>query len=489
VEVELKFRVPAARRAAVQRAVATAAARTTRLQAVYADTPERALAQAGLALRLRKEGRQWVQALKGRGDGLASRLEHEVALPPQRGTPALDPLRHAGTAAGDALQAALQGNDALQEQLRTDIRRLHRRVRSGGALIEIAFDQGRLIAGGRQADVCEIEFELVSGPPAALPALAQRWVQRFGLWWDVRTKAERGYRLAIGADRVPAARATAPDWQADAGAGEAWLATLHAALAQALPNAAEIASGTAAPEHLHQLRVGLRRLRTALRLLSPWGGQAEAAHALEADWRAPFAQLGAARDADVQALRLAPQWQAAGAPDLPQPAPPADADPGAIVRSAAFNLLLLRALALAMQPPVPEGPPDAPPWPKAADELLRSIWRQVRRDSQAFAGADTAQQHRTRKRLKRLRHLLEALQPLYPRKPMRRLLTAVGVALDALGDLNDLHAAEAAWRTQAQVDARAWFAVGWLAARREPAQARAAATLAALEKAPRPWRR
>jgi hypothetical protein len=140
METELKFQVPRGHRQALRQAVATASASTTRLQAVYADTPGQQLAAAGLALRLRKEGPVWVQTLKGRGDGLMQRLEHEVRLPAQRGIPTLDPQRHAGTAAGDKLLAVLAapgGGAALQPVYRTDIQRLHRRVRHGGALIEL----------------------------------------------------------------------------------------------------------------------------------------------------------------------------------------------------------------------------------------------------------------------------------------------------------------------------------------------------------------
>lgn len=68
-------------------------------------------------------------------------------------------------------------------------------------MIEIAHDHGRISADGRSVAVDEIEFELVSGPPAALPALAARWVARFGLWWDVRTKSERGFGWRLGRTR------------------------------------------------------------------------------------------------------------------------------------------------------------------------------------------------------------------------------------------------------------------------------------------------
>ncbi len=82
-EIELKLAVPPAARAAVRAAVATASAQRVRLRAAYADTADQRLAAAGFALRLRQEGRRWVQTLKGRGDGLLARLR----LGPQR-TPA-----------------------------------------------------------------------------------------------------------------------------------------------------------------------------------------------------------------------------------------------------------------------------------------------------------------------------------------------------------------------------------------------------------------
>ena len=98
-EIELKLQVPAAALAAVEHAVATPAAVRTRLQAVYFDTPDRRLAAAGIALRLRKEGRRWVQTLKaGPAHGMA-RGEHNVPLvvPAGRVPQEADPARHAGT--------------------------------------------------------------------------------------------------------------------------------------------------------------------------------------------------------------------------------------------------------------------------------------------------------------------------------------------------------------------------------------------------------
>lgn len=491
METELKFQVPPAQTAALCRAVATAGARTVRLQAIYADTADQRLAAAGLALRLRKEGRVWVQTLKGRGDGLMQRLEHEVRLPPQAGGPSFDLQRHAGTAAGELLARALGDGAELQVLYRTDIRRLHRRVRHGGATVEIAFDSGRIVAGAKSAAVSEIEFELIGGPPAALPALAARWAARFGLWWDVRTKSERGFRLALGHDRVPAVKAAPVALPAGAGPGQVYAAVLHAALVQALPNAAEIGAGTDAPEHLHQLRVALRRLRSALRWFADWSGDAAAAQTLEADWREPFGRLGAARDADVLAQGLAPALAAAGSPPFEWPAEPLAAGPGEVVRGAEFNALLLRSLALSLAP-APAAAGGAPALQAAARHVLRSAWRRLLRDAERFAAAGVDEQHRTRRRLKRFRYGLEFLMPLLTPGASRRLHREVCRALDALGELNDLHTAESRLRIAAEYDGRAWFAVGWVVARQAASQAAAAAALARmarLDREPLPWRR
>ncbi len=494
VETELKFRVPPESRAALQRAVAAATAARTRLRAVYFDTPGRHLAAAGMALRLRLEGRHWVQTLKGSA-GLMARAEHEVRLPPQRGEPALDPQRHAQAPVGQALLALLATHGLsvadLQVLYRTDVMRLHRLLRHAGATFEIAYDRGQLMAGSAEAPrrlpVDELEIELKAGAPQALPVLAARWVARFGLWWDPRTKSEMGTRLALAQPLRPAVKAQAPAWDAaTATPGTIWSAALQSALLQALANAAECIDGTGSAEHLHQLRVGLRRLRAALRLFAPWCADPAAAHALDDAWREPFGALGAARDADVRAQALAPRLAAAGAPPFDWPAPeaaPQDLD--AWLRGTPLQQLLLRSLALSLAP-APAGSGSAG---DAARECLRQAWRTIRRDARGFAAADAAARHRLRKRLKRLRYAFEFVGPLFPGKPARRLLAALARALGTLGELNDGELAAAVLRTQAQVQPAAWFAVGWLGARHEVQLEQAAAALAALAEAPRPWRR
>jgi len=189
-EVELKFQVPPAAHKAVEAAVAgPRAARRIRLRAVYFDTPAGALAAAGLALRLRKEGRVWVQTLKGslpEGTSM-TRAEHNVPRTETGATvPAIKPQLHADTPVGAALIRVMQASNAeLQQVISTDIWRRARTVRVAGGVVELAFDVGVIEAGAsvppRHRPVCELEIELKSGSPQAVVSTAQRWVARHGL--------------------------------------------------------------------------------------------------------------------------------------------------------------------------------------------------------------------------------------------------------------------------------------------------------------------
>ena len=248
-EIELKLQVPPARRAAVDAAVAgTAAGPRVRLQAAYHDSTGRTLAAAGLALRLRREGRLWVQTLKGAGDDGLTRAEHNVPRGSAAAMPAIEPALHAGTKVGDRLLALLGASPDLQTLYRTDIRRRIRAlpVRAPGrpaSRVELAFDLGRIVAGESAIDVCELEIELLAGSPLAVIDTARRWLPRFGLWFDGRSKAERGDLLARGETMAQARSALPVQLAADMGAPAAWQAVLRNCADQILANAGQIASG------------------------------------------------------------------------------------------------------------------------------------------------------------------------------------------------------------------------------------------------------
>lgn len=493
-EIELKFQVPAARRTALDAAVASrAGVARTRLQAAYVDTPDRALATAGMALRLRREGRQWVQTLKGRTADTMTRHEHNVARGASTAMPVVDANLHAGTPVGDALLALLAARpaDALSVRYRTDILRRSRTLRVTGEQVELAFDVGRIHAAGRAIGVAELEIESTGGgSPQAVLAVARRWVPRHGLWLDTRSKAERGDLLAGGETVAAPARAASVELGPDMSGHAAWQRVLASCADQIIGNASQIASAEHLAGHVHQLRVGLRRLRSALRLFEEEGADATLAEPAAALFR----RLGSARDAAViesefgtdliAALRA--EGMAKDAELLPSSGVPES--PAEVLREPGAQLFLLDLLAASqVRPPVD----DAPASP-LRDRLARRLsrWhRVVQQDVMRFTELDDAALHRLRKRAKRLRYGAEFAGSLFERRALRRFLRTMDALQDRLGAITDTLMATRAFREAADVNGHRAFALGWLAARRAALIHGAARELKAFRKVERFWKK
>ena len=172
-ETELKFAVDAGAAVALESALRKRGATLRTIRSRYFDTEDARLAEAHLSLRLRKAGAVWEQTLKAPGPSAIEREEESVPRPGKWGTagPEVDPALHVKTRAGKALDAALRGPERAPRTLlpvhESVIKRLALDVEAGGASIEVAFDRGTIRAGLKSAPICEIEYELKAGRPAA----------------------------------------------------------------------------------------------------------------------------------------------------------------------------------------------------------------------------------------------------------------------------------------------------------------------------------
>jgi triphosphatase len=473
-EIELKFQIPPSRLPSLRRAVTTATARVENLSAVYVDTQHEHLAHAGLSMRLRGTGptgptgqKVWVQTLKAGGDSAIKRIEHNVPLGGP-GCPVLDPRRHDGTEAGDVLEKTLAaaGDAVLIERFSIEVKRTLRLLRKDGSLIEIALDEGEITAGEERLGVCEVEFELVHGSPATLLEVAQRWMERFGLLLDARSKSDRGYGLAIGKTTVRPAKARPLHLLPQSTPQESFAAMLNNTLSQILPNAGQIQDGQFEPEHLHQLRVGLRRLRTILRLYGFLSQQLP--EHLESEVADLFRKSGTARDLDAMAETLWPALRAANAPLVEIPPPvstPTQLDLATMLCAPAIQSLWLALLRAAHPQAEPHEPFDS--LREVLATPLRKLEKKIRRDDARFAALGDDERHQLRKRIKRLRYAAELVGSLWPQRPVQKFLRRLQKAQTPLGQLNDAVVALELYRNLARQDPRAWFAAGWLAARKE----------------------
>jgi len=518
IEVELKFLVPPEARARLAAEMARGLSNVQRLslRAMYLDTADRRLSKAGLAWRMRREGRRWIQTLKMSGHNALARFEHETIRPDARH----DPLAHAGTPPGEKLIALLRRahKEGLEPAVRfeTDVRRTVRRIRTNGAVVEVAFDEGRLTAAGVSQRIREIEFELMGGSPSAMLALAERWRHRFGLIHDPRSKAERGHRLAEGSPFPPLRKANPPNYSDRAAGFEAFCAVVDECLAQITRNAIGLVEGDPSlrVDHVHQLRVGIRRLRSGLRSFQDWA-PAPPAELVEG-LRALFATLGLSRDNDVLASGVVAELAAVGAPALSLSRGLTSPDPAQVVRATATQQLLLAWIAwraALTQLPAEHGevdtlngeamdtesglaaPQEHPSPSNDTSAFHRALAQRLRRwhsrfvaDSRVFDELNEDGLHTLRKRIKRQRYAVEYFAPTLGRRQVDRYLKVLSAVQDQMGGLNDLFVARAQYQELVASDPAAWFALGWIAARVAAVRAETKTRLVQLAKAAPPRR-
>jgi len=318
---------------------------------------------------------------------------------------------------------------------------------------------------------------------------------RYGIWLDTVSKSQRGERLAKGIAFGEAVKAQPPSVDKRMDGPQVFRAVVGACLAQILPNASEVAAGSPEPEHVHQLRVGIRRLRTALREMNSF------APPIDPAWEPvlveTFRALGRQRDREHLQKVVQPQIEAAGGPSVewPEPAEP-EADAAAAVRNQAFQRVLMGLIAASLppeEPPaeaadVPTPAQHAGPARKPLRKRLDKLHRQVAREGQHFETLEPEAQHRVRKRLKRLRYLAEFVAPIFGEARAGRYLDELRPAQDALGMHNDSAMAISAYREVADHDGRAWFAVGWLSASRTESALECKAALDKVVRARRFWK-
>ena len=222
---------------------------------------------------------------------------------------------------------------------RTDFTRRSWQLSHGGAVVEVALDEGAITTGNAQGNhrqaILELELELLSGPVDALLDLAHTLAlgpqgQAGGalrLLPAQQSKAERGYALFTG-ERPRPLKAAELTLEASWHPVQVFQAAALSCLTHLQANEAGVrqrgADGTTPdPEFVHQARVALRRLRTGLRLFRPHLPPRFAAH-WAAEWKALAAELGPARDWDVFATERLPHW-GPGAGTVPPMAAPSQA--------------------------------------------------------------------------------------------------------------------------------------------------------------------
>ncbi len=475
-EVELKLALPENAWRAVARHPRLAAAEKLpprKLVNIYYDTPELDLRRKGVALRLRQQGRQWLQTVKCAGTlagGLSTRPEWEYPYDGQ----AFDfaPI-------DDAKLRRWLRRDRLAKRLQpafeTTFSRQTWRIATGEhSTILVMFDRGRIQAAGRSLPISELELELAGAAVGDLFELARELAALLPLRPEPLSKAERGYRL-IGAPPSSPRPSTGAPLDAGRSALEAFRVIGLSCLARLQDNEPGVRDG-GDPESMRQARIEVCRLRSLLRLFRPLL-PASLLGDVPTRLRALGATLGEARDWKVLVSKLL--------------RPVADASPGdaqlerlieaaaahreearaavvAAVDDAAYGRLMIDLVALLHSPELDTTAPATPTFADFAAEQLNRLRRRAGKAARGADGLDTEALDGLRIAVSRLHDALELCAPIYRRKAVQRDLRRLARAQDRLDMIHDLVDAGARLALCADDDSGLWEAVARVGAWHKP---------------------
>lgn len=402
---------------------------------VYYDTPETRLKKNGFTLRVRSAEGRFVQTVKPVTDNVGFIIREEIECAVSSLEPDL------GLLSPDQIRAMLDFSEevALEEVIRSEVNRTTWQIDRRNGLIQVDLDHGVISAGKRSAEFAELEFELRDGAPASLIATARRFADHVPVRLGVLTKAERGFLIAnkkLGKVNKAVHVQVSPNMTV----AEAFLVIVHACLKQYRLNEPVVIRKSRAGA-LHQARVAMRRLRSALTLFKPAVEDVEFQH-LRNELRWFTAQLGDARNLDVYLERDLDRQERKRLTHKRQKAYDHVTD---AMNSPKFRKLLIDLVGWTAIGAWRSSKIASRPVGTFATRRLDRLWKSIIDARRGIASMDEPVRHRLRIEVKKLRYAAEFLRGLYSdaeasEKPFAQ---AVEQLQESLGKLNDMATATA----------------------------------------------
>jgi inorganic triphosphatase YgiF len=340
---------------------------------------------------------------------------------------------------------------ALEPQFETIVTRTTHQLHSDKGDLELALDEGVVRAGAAEDKLCEAELELMAGSPECLLETAATLFSAEPIRLAEASKAERGYNLALGrSNRSPAPqKAENPALRGSETCGEALALFVASAATQIEINRTALMESDD-PEAAHQLRVGLRRLRSALRAFRPIEDSA-ATRELAQHARALGQGVGELRNADIfiegiyAPVAAARKADLAGFPELREALLAHRAAVRAKARAALVGEQWSKLqLYLALWPQTVKNNPrlGAPVGDFAPAALARS-WKKIAKRGARLDTLSPEERHEMRKALKAFRYAVEFFGSLYDGRKVGRFVKDLKKLQDVFGYVNDVATAKA----------------------------------------------
>lgn len=334
-----------------------------------------------------------------------------------------------------------------------------------GVRIEVALDRGWIEAEGRRELICELGVELLAGSATDLFSTVGQLQSEIALHPQTNSKLQRGYRVLADDPSLIVVKARPLPTDSAMTTVEAFRLIALACVKHFQGNEQGVL-GSDDPEFIHQARVAIRRLRSAIRV---WRKLLPETFVSSFDprWQSLARLLGEARNWDVFLVETLPQVLARFPDDehacalVTYAREQCRSNRQAVrcaLSAADYSRLLVnfQAAVLAL-PKLGSRRLGA-----FAPRCLEKRARQVRLLAAEAISADAAARHRLRVACKRLRYALEFFSPLFAGADVFAYYHSAASKLqEVLGRLNDLAVASQLLEQALPGDANSSIAV-WL---------------------------
>jgi inorganic triphosphatase YgiF len=451
LELKLELTPKELQRIAVHRgleALTVGKPETHTLHSIYFDSPDHQLRAQGISLRLRSsDGGEWVQTIKA-GDSVINGVSHRKELETSIARPELDLDSISDRKVRRKIEHVAR-TSSLGPLFETVVQRTTRKLHSEKGDLELALDEGVVRAGKEEATLCEAELELKAGSAVALLETAATLFASGPCRFGHLSKAERGYNLVLGRhdESIVPQCAVHPTLGGDENCAEALSLFVGFAYTQIVANR-RVVLETDDPEGAHELRIGLRRLRSVLRAFRPLS-DTPALREME-DYAQELARtVGQLRDADVliEDIYAPVAGKMKGEPGFPE------LRNGLVAYRAKIRDEVRQALSseqwsklqlyLALWPrTIADNESLQTPVHGFAASALAKDWKKVAKLGAAIDSLSLEQRHELRKALKKFRYTAEYFGSLYAENRVARFVKGLKKLQAIFGYINDVATAK-----------------------------------------------
>jgi len=454
-EIELKLRIAKSDVAhfkhhliAMSKVMQISSPTTRKVLSTYYDTPSLILLHWGISLRLRRDARKWMQTIKTAGNAVSG-LHQRIEIESEVANGQLDFSKLSNTIYQDFLR-----QESLQHQIKpifsTNIQRTEWQLSFvNGDQIALMLDIGELVAGDKRVAISEIELELIQGNAGRLFELALQLQQDIPLTIENKSKAHRGYAY-YRPQPLGIVNANPPKLHRKMKASEALTLIIQECLTQLQGNQEMVLYGKDI-EGVHQMRVALRRLRSALTVFGCTTNKQNCVKLItELKWITGV--LGTARDLDVFTSQTLPlvikQLQnesslALLAKHARQHRLQAYVDTREALNSQRYQRLLLTLEDWLVNQRWQNVKLVKRRAEAVAQSILVKHYKKLNKCGKNLSQDDAEQRHATRIAAKKLRYAAEFFADFYPAKLSKSFIKSLAALQDQLGVMNDINVTNA----------------------------------------------